>query len=181
MFIIIDFAPETIKKSTSRSGVCNCLDYGLSKRSGVVHIFFTFVPVVLLICFDKCYLCLSILWVILLLFLLLLFYFLLCCAIWPWSCVIVQKKLIMVLIYVGIYRLFIYNKLIVIFNVFQINWNCVFCVTFAVRGFAVFVIQYDFVVFNTRGSGWISSVDCTWFICLWWLGVLLLLFCDDFW
>ena len=39
MFIIIDSAPESIEKSTSRSGVCNCLDFGLSKTSGVVHIF----------------------------------------------------------------------------------------------------------------------------------------------
>ena len=35
MFIIFDSAPESIKKSNSRSDVCNCLSFGLSKRSGV--------------------------------------------------------------------------------------------------------------------------------------------------
>ena len=40
MFIIFDSAPESIKKSISRSGVCNCFDFVLSKRSEVVHIFF---------------------------------------------------------------------------------------------------------------------------------------------
>ena len=46
MFTIYDSAPESIKKSISRSGVCNCLDFGPSKRSRIVHIF-PFVPVVL--------------------------------------------------------------------------------------------------------------------------------------
>ena len=40
MLIIFDSNPESIKKSISRSGVCNCLDFELSKSSGVVHIFF---------------------------------------------------------------------------------------------------------------------------------------------
>ena len=39
IFIIFDSAPESIEKSISRSGVCNCFDFGLSKRSGIVHIF----------------------------------------------------------------------------------------------------------------------------------------------
>ena len=39
MFIILDSAPESIKKSTSRSGFCNCFDFGLSKRSWIAHIF----------------------------------------------------------------------------------------------------------------------------------------------
>ena len=39
MFIIFDSAPESIEKSISRFRVCNCLDFGLSKRSGIVHIF----------------------------------------------------------------------------------------------------------------------------------------------
>ena len=30
-------------------------------------------------------------------------------------------------------------------------------------------------------SGWVSSVVCTWFICLWCLGVRLLQFCCEFW
>ena len=39
MYIIFDSAPESIKKYNSRSGVCNCLDFGLSRRSGIVQIF----------------------------------------------------------------------------------------------------------------------------------------------
>ena len=39
MLIIFDSAAESIKKSFSRSGVWNWLDFGLSKRSGIVHFF----------------------------------------------------------------------------------------------------------------------------------------------
>ena len=39
MLIIFDSAPESIKKSISRSGFCNYLNFGLSKRSGIIHIF----------------------------------------------------------------------------------------------------------------------------------------------
>ena len=47
MFIIFDSAPESIKKSISRSGVCNCFDFGLSKRIEIVH-FFSFCKCVFL-------------------------------------------------------------------------------------------------------------------------------------
>ena len=46
------------------------------------------------------------------------------------------KKLIMVLLDVRLYRLFVYNRFIVIFNIYQFKGNCVFCVTFAICGFA---------------------------------------------
>ena len=39
MFIIFDSAPESIKKSFSMSGVCNCLDFGLSKIQLIVYFF----------------------------------------------------------------------------------------------------------------------------------------------
>ena len=39
MLMIFDSAPKSIKNSISRTGVCNCLDFGLSKRRGMVHIF----------------------------------------------------------------------------------------------------------------------------------------------
>ena len=38
MLITFDSAPEPIKKSVSRSGVCDCLNFGLSKRSEIVRI-----------------------------------------------------------------------------------------------------------------------------------------------
>ena len=106
------------------------------------------------------------------------FYFFLCCVIWYWSCIIVQKKLVMVLIYMRKNRLFIYNRLIVVFNVYHVNWNCVFYITFAIS------VNSQLILFNCNsvlsllsipgGSGWVSSVDCICFICLWCLGVLLL-------
>ena len=37
--MIFDSAPESIKKSFSRSGGCNSLLFGLSKRYGIVQIF----------------------------------------------------------------------------------------------------------------------------------------------
>ena len=39
MFIIFDFAPESIKKSISSSGDLKFLHFVLSKRSGIVQIF----------------------------------------------------------------------------------------------------------------------------------------------
>ena len=39
MYIIFDCAPESFKKFDSRSGVCNCLDFEFSNRSGIVHSF----------------------------------------------------------------------------------------------------------------------------------------------
>ena len=39
MLMIFDSAPESIKKSVSRSGLRNFLDFGLSKRNEIVQIF----------------------------------------------------------------------------------------------------------------------------------------------
>ena len=36
---MFDSAPESFEKSFSRSGDCNSSDFGLSKRSEIVHIF----------------------------------------------------------------------------------------------------------------------------------------------
>ena len=54
ILIIFDSAPESIKKSISRSGARNSLFLGLSERNGIVQIFsLFFLLVVLFVYFDK--------------------------------------------------------------------------------------------------------------------------------